>query len=124
MDIWEIAHDDLFVKHLEAKVVRRKLAEQFMFELYELKEYVDSGLASLNFAVARTQCKLYDFVQASDDALFNLFKKLKNRYPQTSAKDDIDFPDVPSTKTSLNILENFPAMSFSDPDNMNYQTIY
>jgi hypothetical protein len=60
------------------------VAEQFMFELYELKEYVDSGLASINFAVDKTRCSLFDFVQASDEALFHLFKKLKERYPQTT----------------------------------------
>lgn len=125
LDIWEVAHDDLFVKHLEEKIVRRKVSEQFMFELYELKEYVDSGLSSISFMVDRTQTNLFSFVQSSDDALFNLFKKLKDRYPQTSQTNEkIDFPDVPSTKTNLNLLDNFPCLSFSDPANMNYQTIY
>lgn len=74
--------------------------------------------------VERTQTNLYIFVQSSDEALFNIFKKLKDRYPQTSATEKIDFPDVPSTKTNMNLLDNFPAISFSDPNNMNYQTIY
>jgi hypothetical protein len=55
-----------------------------MFELYELKEFVDAGMSSLNFFLPTTQCNLFNFVQASDDALFNLFKKLKERYPQTA----------------------------------------
>ena len=37
LDIWEIAHDDLFVKGVEAKIVRRKVAEQYMFELFQIK---------------------------------------------------------------------------------------
>lgn len=36
----------------------------------------------------------------------------------------MQFPDVPTTKTSLNILDHFPALSFTDPNNLNYQTIY
>jgi len=64
------------------------------------------------------------FVQSSDDALFNIFKKLKERYPQTQANDNIEFPDVPSTKTNMDLLNNFNKLSFSDPANMNYQTIY
>jgi len=112
------------VKHIEAKAVRRKVAEQFMFELFEVKEYVDSGMASINFALDRTRCSLYDYCQASDEALFHLFKKLKDRYPMTSDMKEINFPDVPSTKTAANLLNNFHTLCFSDPENMNYQTIY
>ena len=36
----------------------------------------------------------------------------------------MDFPDVPSTKTNMDLLNNFNKLSFSDPANMNYQTIY
>jgi len=34
LDIWEDAHNDFFNKDVEEKVVRRKVAEQYMFELY------------------------------------------------------------------------------------------
>ena len=49
IDIWEPAHEEIFVKHEDVKLVRRKVAEQFLFELYELREYVDSGMATINF---------------------------------------------------------------------------
>jgi hypothetical protein len=124
LNIWEVAHEDLFVKHLDAKVVRRKVGEQFMFELYEIKEYVDSGMASINFLLDRARCELFSFFQSSDEALYSVFRKLKDRYPQTSNKEEIEFPDVPSTKTNENLLNNFQTLCFSDPDNMNYQTIY
>ena len=95
-----------------------------MFELFELKEYVDSGMAFMHFAVDKSQIELFSFVQTSDDALFNIFKKLKDRYPQTGTTEKIEFPDVPSTKTDMDLLNNFNKLSFSDPANMNYQTIY
>jgi hypothetical protein len=41
---------------VEEKIVRRKVAEQYMFELYELKEYVDAGLGNLNAFVDKTRC--------------------------------------------------------------------
>ena len=34
LDIWEDAHNDFFNKDVEEKVVRRKVSEQYMFELY------------------------------------------------------------------------------------------
>ena len=37
LDIWHQSHEELFVKSEDLKVIRRKVAEQFMFELYELK---------------------------------------------------------------------------------------
>jgi hypothetical protein len=37
LDIMDIAHKDMFVDHLDHKSVRRKVAEQFMFELTQLK---------------------------------------------------------------------------------------
>ena len=37
LDIWEIAHDEFFNQGVEEKLVRRKVAEQYMFEIYELK---------------------------------------------------------------------------------------
>jgi hypothetical protein len=49
MDIWEHAHHNLFTEHEDVKLVRRKVAEQFMFELFEIKEFVDSGMATINF---------------------------------------------------------------------------
>jgi hypothetical protein len=66
LDIMKIAHKDLFVDHMDHKLVRRKVAEQFMFELTQLKEFVDAGLASLNFAVEKTQTALFEYVQACD----------------------------------------------------------
>ena len=41
-------------------------------------------MASINFLVDDTRTELFSFTQASDDALFNLFKQLKLKYPQTS----------------------------------------
>jgi hypothetical protein len=63
-------------------------------------------------------------MQCSDDGLFNIFKKLKDRYPQTGQTEKIEFPDVPSTKTNMNLLENFPSKAYADPPNVNLQTIY
>ena len=63
-------------------------------------------------------------LQDSDGALLNLFKKLKARYPQTSQADKLDIPDIPSTKTNMNLFDNFPCKSYSDPNHLNIQTIY
>ena len=89
LEIWETGHEELFVQHLPEKDVRRKIAEQYMFEIYELKEYVDSGLANLNFFIDKTKCLLNEFMIVSDFALFNTFKKLKDKYPQTSKTEKI-----------------------------------
>ena len=67
---------------------------------------------------------MYEIMQVSDDALFNLFKKLKVRYPQTSETSKLNIPDIPTTKTSMNLLANFNSKCFSDPANINIQTIY
>lgn len=104
--------------------MRNKIAEQFLHELYQLKEFAESSMVTLNFFYCDVDVMLQSFMQFSDDALLNLFKKLKDRYPQTTAKEEIEFPDVPTTKSTLNLFDNFTALSFSDPKNLNYQTIY
>lgn len=124
LEIWEVAHDEFFNQHVEEKLVRKKIAEQYMYELYELKEYVDAGLGNLNALMEKTRSSLFEYLQYSDDGLFNLFKKLKDRYPQTGATEKIEFPDVPSTKTKENLLNNFPSKAYVDPPNLNLQTIY
>jgi len=55
-----------------------------MFELYELKEYVDSGLANYSGLIEKSQCKLNEYVILSDSSILNVFKTIKGRYPQTS----------------------------------------
>jgi hypothetical protein len=96
-----------------------------MFELYELKEYVDAGLGNLSaLGIQKDRCSLVEIMQYSDDALFSVFRKLKERYPQTGQTSKIKFPDVPSTKTDMNLFNNFPCKSFSDAGNYNIQTIY
>lgn len=54
-----------------------------MFEIYELKQYVDAGLGTINAFVEKTRCSMTEFMQFSDDSLFHIFRKLKDRYPQT-----------------------------------------
>lgn len=124
LEIWEVAHDEFFNQHVEEKAVRKKIAESYMYELYELKEYVDAGLGNLNALIEKTRSSLFEYLQYSDDGLFNLFKKLKDRYPQTGATEKIKFPDVPSTKTKENLLNNFPSKAYVDPPHLNLQTIY
>ena len=85
---------------------------------------MDSGLGNLNALIEKTRASLIDFSQASDDALFNIFKKLKDRYPQTGETQKIEFPDVQSTKTKENLFGNFKSKCFSDPEYINIQTIY
>ena len=89
-----------------------------------MKEFVDSGLGNLNALIEKTHSNLYEFIILSDDSLLNLFKKLKNRYPQTGETQKIEFPEVPSTKTKENLFDNFNSKCFSDPDHINIQTIY
>ena len=95
-----------------------------MFELFELKEYAEAGLGNLSFHTSKTRVEMHEFMQVSDQVLFNLFKKLKTRYPQTGETSRLDIPDIPTTKTAINLLDHFKAKSFSDPQNINIQTIY
>ena len=53
-----------------------------------------------------------------------MFKNLNAKYPQTAVKGSLKVPEIQTTKTSVNLLDHFPAKCFSDPKNMNYQTIY
>lgn len=98
-----------------------------MFELYELKEFVDSGMANACFKTQKTKCNLFDIMQYTDDALLNVFKELKNKYPQTAQtdiKDLPDFPNWPIDGIKLDLFKHFPSKSFSDPLKFNYQTTY
>ena len=122
LDIWNKAHDDIFVKEEDVKLVRRKVAEQFMFELYEMKEYIDSGLSSYTFMSPRRRA--YFTESFSDEALYYLFRTLKTRYPQTAIKGSIQVPEIKNTKTDVNLFDHFPAKCFSDPSNINCQIIY
>ena len=40
-------------------------------------------MGKINFFFDETRTQLISIMQSSDDALFNIFKKLKDRYPQT-----------------------------------------
>jgi hypothetical protein len=37
----------------------------------------------MSWIISLSQLELYTLVNASDEALFSIFKKLKDRYPQT-----------------------------------------
>jgi hypothetical protein len=124
LDIWKIGHKEYFEDHIDVKKVRNKISEQYMFELYMLKEYVDSGFGNINFILTDSRLNLFSIAQLSDDALYGVFKRLKAQYPQTGTKDDTVFPDVPNTTTKINLLDHFPSKAFSDPNNINVQTIY
>ena len=57
----------------------------------------------------------------------NVFKKLKEKYPQTAQADIKDLPNIPTWPADgikLDLLKNFKCASFSDPDRLNYQTTY
>ena len=110
------------MKEEDVKLVRRKVAEQFMFELFEIKEYVDSGLSSFSFMQSQRRANMID--ASSDEALYYLFRCLKTRYPQTAIKGSLQVPDIKNTKTDVNLLDHFPSKGFSDPENLNCQTIY
>jgi hypothetical protein len=77
IDIWKQTHENFFVKEESIKVIKKKIAEQYIFELYQVKEFIDSGLTSLRDLLTSTRTELLLFFQFSDDALANLFKKSK-----------------------------------------------
>lgn len=107
--------------------MRRKVAEQFMFELYELKEFVDAGMTNICFQIHSTRSSLFDIMQYADGALLNVFKKLKEKYPQTAQTDIKDLPNIPTWPADgikLDLLKHFNSASFSDPSRLNYQTTF
>jgi len=55
-----------------------------MFELYQMNEFIDAGLGKVSFITKFNKLDMFNILVVSDNALFNLFKKLKSRYPQTS----------------------------------------
>jgi hypothetical protein len=81
-------------------------------------------MAALSSILDETQSQLFIYFQASDDALYNLFKKLKRQYPQTTVKGTFDASAIETTKTTVNLLDHFPSSCFSDPKHLNYQTVY
>lgn len=98
-----------------------------MFELYQLKEFVEAGLTKVCFLSKNTRFSLEDIMQFSDDALLNIFKKLKDKYPQTAQTDTTDLPNIPSWPAEgikIDLFKHFQCASFSDPNRLNYQTIY
>jgi len=98
-----------------------------MFELYQLKEFVDAGMTNICFQIHSTKSNLLDIMQYADGALLNVFKKLKEKYPQTAQADLKDLPNIPTWPADgikLDLLKNFLCVSFSDPNRLNYQTTY
>jgi len=98
-----------------------------MFELYQLKEFVDAGMTNICFQIHSTKSNLLDIMQYADGALLNVFKKLKEKYPQTAQADIKDLPNTPTWPADgikLDLLKNFQCVSFSDPNRINYQTTY
>jgi hypothetical protein len=44
-----------------------------------------------------------------------VLKQLKEKYPQVADNSKIKFPEVIEIKNNVNLLDNFPSKSYSDP---------
>ena len=57
-------------------MMKISIAEQYMFEIYQLKEFIDAGLGNIYPFVNRNSIDLFDIIKYSDKALMGILKKL------------------------------------------------
>lgn len=107
--------------------VRRKVAERYLFENYQMCEFLNAGLPHARVANANAMktvvLPLSTIGMDSDAALFSVLKGLKSKFPQVADSSKIEFPKVDERKQDVNLLDNIPGKkSFSDPAYMNFNT--
>lgn len=112
---------------LSYDTVRRKIAERYLFENYEMFEFTNCESAYvreiMSLAFLTAQHKLSASLTASDYTLYWLLKELKERFPQVADNSSIEFPTVNERKQDVNLLNNIPNKKcFSDPKHMNFNT--
>lgn len=95
-----------------------------MFEIWQLKEFVDAGFGGrFSTILDASQLQFSIVTLQSDSALFGAFKLLKERYPQVPDNTEINFPEVKTMKNDCNLLNNFPSKCYSDPGFINIQIL-
>lgn len=72
--------------HKSIDQVREKIATRYLFELYQLKEFIDAGLGKYSLLGVPQQMPLSVVAIQSDSALYPALRFLKEKYPQVADK--------------------------------------
>jgi hypothetical protein len=92
LDIFETADREFFEEGKSYDDVRQKVAERYLFELFQNKEFLDASFGRYQAFFPITQFAMSLTALASDSALFPTLRFLKEKYPQVADKSAIKFP--------------------------------
>lgn len=105
--------------------VRKKIADAYLFEVYQGCQFLNASTASItgNEGITKIILPLSYVAFTSDSCLYPVLKELKGKFPQVADNSKVKFPDVKEIKNDVNLLNNIPdAKSFSDPTYINLNT--
>ncbi len=94
LEIFEKADQEFFEEGKSYDDVRQKVAERYLFELFQNKEFLDASLGRYQAFFPLTQLPMAMTALSSDSALFPILRFLKEKYPQVADKSTIKFPEV------------------------------
>ena len=96
---------------------RERLCDKYLFEIYQLKEFLQSGGNKLHEKVNSPflyTISLSYVTMTSDASIYPILKSLKKKYPQVADNNANNFPQVNEIKKDSNLLLNFPSKYLSD----------
>lgn len=103
--------------------VRRQVAEEYIFEIYQMGEFINAGFGHFSTSESHVQVPLSLVLLNSDSALFALLGKLQDKYPLVSDVQNISFPDVPTINSKINVLSLINSKCYADPNHLNIQSL-
>jgi hypothetical protein len=73
------AHQNFFVKHENIKDVKAMLADQYLFELYQLREFIEAGSSQMVWRRQIDSVPLSSILKLSDQVVYSIINNMTEK---------------------------------------------
>lgn len=94
-----------FLKDKSFNEVRQQIAEEYVFEIYQIGQFINAGFGKFGDGKSRVEIPLSTIMLSSDSTLYPLLNKLQGKYPLVQDSGDIVFPDIQPMTQNINLLD-------------------
>lgn len=77
----ERAEKLFFGKETSFNDVRKQIAEEYVFEIYQMGQFINAGFGKFGDGKSRVEIPLSIIILSSDSTLYPLLNKLQEKYP-------------------------------------------
>lgn len=81
LDCLEVAEELYFQKGENDKVYRSRFAEEYIFEIYKMGQFINSGFGKFSNGNKRIEIPLSVILLNSDSSIFPLLTRIQENYP-------------------------------------------